>query len=242
MIQTAVRALTLNIYNVSDNMVYDFITTPPVSKYFTDIVHSMKEQCVHLDSLVHTAEKMSTSQRRKTLLLETDKVVDDLYYFKDILCVDDSRLSKMIYQNLLHLLILPILFSLLQLRQSDGSTLSAITSIYVVSRVLQVVGGKDFTKSVARVVLHPYMSLSMKDAGEGDTDISFFNNLGDMEKVICSDSWPAKEGIINGNTLHGHLPLCQLINSPIDDNLCPERFVDLNVSFIFVLLIEVFCI
>uniref|UniRef100_A0A2P2L4V1 Uncharacterized protein LOC105635829 isoform X2 n=4 Tax=Rhizophora mucronata TaxID=61149 RepID=A0A2P2L4V1_RHIMU len=223
MIQTAVRALTLNIYNVSDNMVYDFITTPPVSKYFTDIVHSMKEQCVHLDSLVHTAEKMSTSQRRKTLLLETDKVVDDLYYFKDILCVDDSRLSKMIYQNLLHLLILPILFSLLQLRQSDGSTLSAITSIYVVSRVLQVVGGKDFTKSVARVVLHPYMSLSMKDAGEGDTDISFFNNLGDMEKVICSDSWPAKEGIINGNTLHGHLPLCQLINSPIDDNLCPER-------------------
>lgn len=42
-------------YAVSDDMVYQYITTPPTSKYFSNLVLSLKEQCFHLDTLVHAA-------------------------------------------------------------------------------------------------------------------------------------------------------------------------------------------
>lgn len=93
MIQTAVRALTLNIFNgiellyfcvllriekihenldiryifgilqqypfgyaVSDDMVYQFVATPPASNYFSDLVHSLREKCILLDGLVKATE------------------------------------------------------------------------------------------------------------------------------------------------------------------------------------------
>lgn len=62
-----------------------------------------------------------TKQRRKEILLESDEIVDDLYYFKDILSVGEPRLSKVVTQDLLNLLVFPILIPLLQLRQSNVS-------------------------------------------------------------------------------------------------------------------------
>lgn len=44
------------VYAVSDDMVYQFVTTPPASKYFSDLVSSLREQCLHLDTLVHSTE------------------------------------------------------------------------------------------------------------------------------------------------------------------------------------------
>lgn len=41
---------------VSDDMVYQYITAPPVSKYFSDLVSSLREQFIHLDALVHAAK------------------------------------------------------------------------------------------------------------------------------------------------------------------------------------------
>jgi enoyl-[acyl-carrier-protein] reductase (NADH) len=43
-------------FAVTDDMVYQFITTPPVSSYFSDLIHNLKEQCTHLDNLVHALE------------------------------------------------------------------------------------------------------------------------------------------------------------------------------------------
>lgn len=62
---------------------------------------------------------MRTNQKRKELLLETDKIVDDLYYFNDMLGVGQSRLSTVVIENLLRILIFPILLPLLQLGQSN---------------------------------------------------------------------------------------------------------------------------
>jgi protein CLEC16A len=63
--------------------------------------------------------EMGINQRRKDLLLKTDRIVDDLYFLKDILCVGESRLSKVVTQNVLNLLLIPILHPLLHSRQSD---------------------------------------------------------------------------------------------------------------------------
>ena len=41
---------------VSDAMVYQFVTSSPVSEYFSVLVQSLREQCFHLDALVHAKE------------------------------------------------------------------------------------------------------------------------------------------------------------------------------------------
>lgn len=63
--------------------------------------------------------EMDTNQRKKELLSEIDRTVDDLYYLKDILCVGKSRLSAVVTQNVLDLLVFPILLPLFQLRQNN---------------------------------------------------------------------------------------------------------------------------
>ncbi|KAK3226976.1 hypothetical protein Dsin_006838 [Dipteronia sinensis] len=237
MIQTAVRALTLNIYNVSDGMVFQFVTTPPISKYFSDLVHTLREKCVHLDGLVQDTEEPCTHQRRKEILLESDKIVDDLYYFKDVLSVGDSQLSKVVTQNLLNLLVFPILFPLLQLRQSNDFHVSVVTSMYLVSHLLQVVGGKNIINSVAAVLLFPYKTSNLRDSIEGKAtsgishEHSLFNLLNDMEIMEVlenSASETAGEVNINGNHISGHLAEFTSSNShfnsfPGDNDVCIER-------------------
>lgn len=51
--------------------------------------------------------------------MENDKILDDLYYFKDILSVGNYQLSKVVTHNLITLLVFPLLFRLLQLKQSN---------------------------------------------------------------------------------------------------------------------------
>ncbi|XP_075638324.1 protein TRANSPARENT TESTA 9-like isoform X2 [Castanea sativa] len=233
MIQTAVRALTLNIYNVCDDMVYQFITTPPVSKYFSDLVCRLKEQCFHLDTLLHSKEEASTHERRNELVLETDKIVDDIYYLKDILSVGEYRLSRLISQNLFSLLVFPTLLPLLQLRQNDGSNISPLTSLYIVSRLLQVLDGKSMVDAVAGVILYPYMTLSVGDAMEGDTvdgvcnASSFLDHLNDMEKRVCSGLESEGAENIKSNNLFGHLAEYLSSNSQLISGLrnddCVER-------------------
>lgn len=210
MIQIAVRALTLNIYNVSDAMVYQFVTSPPVSEYFSDLVQSLREQCFHLDALVHDKEETSFPEKEKELRMATDKIVDDLYYFKDILCVGESRLSGLVAQNLLSLLIFPVFFPLLQLRKCSGSDLSAVTCLYVISRLLQVVGGKSVVNSVAGIILYPFMTSSMRDTTRGDSgngsfqDKSFVTHLNKLE-MQCSGLESEGAENIERNCLFGHL-------------------------------------
>ncbi|KAK9289690.1 hypothetical protein L1049_007848 [Liquidambar formosana] len=138
MIQIAVRAITLNIYNVSDDMVYQFITTPPISEYFSDLVRSLREQCL------------------------------------------PSRFPCPCYK---------------------GTNLSAITLLYIVSRLLQVVDGKTIVNSVASVVLYPYMASSIRNSIEGETSdgisqsYAFSSNLNEMEEMLCS--CPEAEGAEN---------------------------------------------
>ncbi|GLT24903.1 hypothetical protein SLA2020_000650 [Shorea laevis] len=211
MIQTAIRALTLNIYNVSDDMVYDFLTTPPASKYFSDLVHSLREQCLHLDALIHSVGEKCTPQRREDIFLKTDKIVDDLYYFKDILSVGESRLSMVVAQKLLGFLIFPILLPLLQLGEIKGLNISAVTSLYIVSRLLQVVGGKSLTNVVAALLFYPYITFNTEYSTNGDKGDSFndtnsfsnfLNDINILERSILECEGAEN---INTNRLLGHL-------------------------------------
>ncbi|KAJ0089225.1 hypothetical protein Patl1_32691 [Pistacia atlantica] len=233
MIQTAVRALTLNIFNVSDDMVYQFVATPPASKYFSDLVHSLREKCILLDGLVKATEETYTDQKKRDILLESDKIIDDMYYFKDILSVGESRLSKVVSKDLLSLLVFPILLPLLQIRQSNGFHVSAVTSLYIVSQLLQVVGGKNIINYVAVVLLYPYMTLHIRDAIEGETTdasnaYSFYNLLHELEIVKFFSLKSEGEEDVNGNHISAHVESNASSNSdldsfPMDGDTCVER-------------------
>ncbi|XP_077235640.1 protein TRANSPARENT TESTA 9-like isoform X2 [Tasmannia lanceolata] len=184
MIQIAVRALTLSIYNVSDDMVLAFITTPPVSEYFSGLVLNLKEQCYNLDALVSSTKDNYTYKMRKGLLLEAEKVVDDLYYFKDVLRVGEPRLSTLMIEKLLSLFVLPVLLPSLLSNQTTELQISSVTSLYIISRLLQVVDAKELVNSVASALLNPHTVLSMSS----DRDIistnpanSFLGHLNEVE-------------------------------------------------------------
>ena len=48
-----------------------------------------------------------------SLVVESEKIVDDLYYLKDILSVGKPCLSRLVTENLLNRLVFPIIISLL---------------------------------------------------------------------------------------------------------------------------------
>ncbi|XP_054802114.1 protein TRANSPARENT TESTA 9-like isoform X2 [Prosopis cineraria] len=191
MIKTAIRALTLNIYNVSDDMVFQFITTPPVSEYFSDLVCRLRDLCSDLDACLHSRGEMDAQKGRNSLIVESDKVVDDLYYLKDILSVGEPCLSGLVTENLLNGLVFPIIISLLASKENNDSNLSAITSLYILSLLLQVVGGKCIINNVAGVILYPFLTLNVRHLNEGNashepSDVyPFSKHVNEVKRVIC---------------------------------------------------------
>ncbi|MBA0713306.1 hypothetical protein Golax_012347 [Gossypium laxum] len=194
MIQTAIRALTLNIYNICDDNVYQFITTPPASIYFSDLVSSLRKQCLQLDALVNSSEDKCTHQRNKDIFLKTDKIVDDLFYFKDMLSVGESRLSRVVTQNLLSLLILPLLLPLLKLGENKRDAIAR---------------NRDIAGSTgdASPLLHSLNDINIKVSGheaEGEKEININYLLQHLNVQTSSNS--------------------HFDGSPRDDNVCIERF------------------
>ncbi|XP_040863702.1 protein TRANSPARENT TESTA 9 isoform X4 [Glycine max] len=211
MIQTAIRALVLNIYNVSDDMVYQFISTPPVSEYFSDLVRRLSNLCFCLDDFVYDkGRKMDAQKRRDGVILEADKIADELHYFKDILSVGEPRLTRLVTENLLNGLVFPLLFSFMASKNKNGSDLSAITSLYIISCLLQVVGGRSMINNVAGVILYHILNLNVRIPSEGNAsdvhdDVKTFSKcLNEVERVICYDPESNGSESINVTYLGAH--------------------------------------
>ncbi|GAU45890.1 hypothetical protein TSUD_24920 [Trifolium subterraneum] len=211
MIQTAIRSLVLNICNVSDDMVYQFILTPPVSEYFSDLVHRLRDLCFYLDVLLHDKGEMENQKRRNGLILQSDKIVDELYYFKDILSVGNPHLTRLVTENLLDGLVFPVLISLLTSKNNDESGLSAVTSLYIVSRLLQVVGGRSMINNVACVVFfYHFLNLNVRVRSEGNDidghdDVKpFVKCFSEIERTICYAPELNGTKSITGNYLGAH--------------------------------------
>ncbi|GAB2272129.1 hypothetical protein Dimus_006949 [Dionaea muscipula] len=193
MIQTAIRSVILNIYNVSDDIVYQYVTNPPVSEYFSDLVLSLREQCLQLDAIVHAMDDHHANDKQKELVLIVEKLLDDLYYIKDLLCVGESRLSALVIQKLLGLLIVPIMIPFMQSNQNAGIQMSPVTSMYIITRVLQVVDVVEVGKSMASLVLYPYVTsefggLLKSDPSDGNSQSDCLSNEVNTIRGIVNSS------------------------------------------------------
>ncbi|WJX11443.1 hypothetical protein P8452_02058 [Trifolium repens] len=228
MIQTAIRSLVLNICNVSDDTVYQFILTPPVSEYFSDLVHRLRELCFCLDVILHDKGEMENQKRRNGLILQSDKIVDELYYFKDILGVGKPHLTRLVTENLLNGLVFPVLISLLALKNNDELGLSAVTSLYIVSRLLQVVGGRSMINNVACVIFfYHFFNLNVRIQSEGNTtdghdDVKpFVKRFSEIERTICYAHELNGVESITGNYLSAHWE--DFMSGFSADEICSKR-------------------
>lgn len=207
-------------FAVSDDMLYRFLMAPPASDSFSDLFLKLREQCIHLDTTICSLRDNYTNDKRKDLLSGIDKLLDDLYYIKDLLCVGRSYLSSFVTRKLLGLLVVPIVVPLMQLEKTAGVKMSAVTSLYLLSRLLQVVDNKEILDSVASLVLYPHTALSSVPVSEADFDSSqiklSFKHVNNIEQALDSSlksQEPGKGksvGTLLGNKLSSHHVLsCQ---------------------------------
>lgn len=158
MICIAVRALTLSIYRVNDGSVNKFITSPPMSEYFSDLVKHLKQNTFKLDALVVRAAQVDDASDIKKMLVSTiEEIDDDLYYLSDILSASVSDLSGLVTQTLLHAWVFPMLLPSLHLSHSNSTQIRALTSLYILSRLLQVVNSKEVANTIGASFLCPPM-------------------------------------------------------------------------------------
>lgn len=95
----------------------------------------------------------------------------------------------------------------------QGSNLSAVTSFYTVSRLLQVIGGKGMFNSVAEVILYPDMTSSVRDAVQRDSTKSNGHAeslLSEMGNIVSSS--PETEGAENTSLPTDTVSIKRLLN------------------------------
>lgn len=118
----------------------------------------------------------------------------------------------------------------------QDSIFSAVTSLYIVSRILQVVGGRSLINFIAGVILYPYLASSKEDAsqvnncdGTSGSD-SFSRYMSKLEAVVYVEFDSEGTENINGDNSLGCLVGYKSCDSPSvscnDYKICTKRSVD----------------
>ncbi|XP_058068116.1 protein TRANSPARENT TESTA 9 isoform X2 [Magnolia sinica] len=156
MVRIAVRALTLNVYHVGDEYVNRYVTSPPLSDYFANSVTNFRKQCISLDEWVAEAAKNpGSSDSTSSILSAVDEIEDTLYYFSDVISSGVPNLGRLITDNILQLLVFPLLLPSLKRESSYGMQIGAATSLYLISCILRVVKTKELASSIGAALFCP---------------------------------------------------------------------------------------
>nr|XP_012464333.1 unnamed protein product [Gossypium raimondii] len=155
MVRTAVRAITLNVYHVGDEFVNKFIASAPHSDYFSNLVSFFRDQCINLSKLFSERPKNPCSESVSAMLAKVDEIEDNLYYFSDVISAGIPVVGSLITDNILQLLILPLLFPALQIDADSNLKIGAVTSLYLLCCILRIVKIKDLANTIAAALLYP---------------------------------------------------------------------------------------
>ncbi|XP_073052469.1 protein TRANSPARENT TESTA 9-like isoform X1 [Primulina eburnea] len=153
MIRTAVRALTLNIYHVGDDAVNRFISRAPHEIYFLNLIKFFRDQCSNLNHLVSDASKNLGPESRSSVLSAVDEIEDNLYYFSDVVSAGIPDVGRLIMDNILKLLIFPLVLPSLRMETVNETRIGAVTSLYLLCCILRIVKIKDLANTVAAALL-----------------------------------------------------------------------------------------
>ncbi|KAD4179964.1 hypothetical protein E3N88_28555 [Mikania micrantha] len=153
MIRTAVRALTLNIYHVGDICVNKYITTTPNDDYFLNLVKFFIEHCISLNVLVSPTAENQDLESTSSIISAVDEIEDNLYYLSDVVSAGIPDVGTLITDNMLKLLIFPMLLPSLRIEASDGKKFSSPTSLYLLCCILRILKIKDLANTVAAALI-----------------------------------------------------------------------------------------
>lgn len=126
-----------------------------------------------------------------------------------------------------------MLIETFSLPQESG--LSAVTSLYIVSRLLQIVGGRSIVNNVACVILYHFLNLNATVRSEGNAiddhdDVKpFAKCLSEIERVICYAPELNGAESITGNYLGAHWE--DFMSGFRTDEICSKRLVFLFFIF-----------
>ncbi|XP_073290404.1 protein TRANSPARENT TESTA 9-like isoform X1 [Primulina huaijiensis] len=153
MIRTAVRALTLNIYHVGDDAVNRFISRAPHEIYFLNLIKFFRDQCSNLNHLVSDASKNMGPESRSSILTAVDEIEDNLYYISDVVSAGIPDVGRLIMDNILKLLIFPLVLPSLRIETVNETRIGAVTALYLLCCILRIVKIKDLANTVAAALL-----------------------------------------------------------------------------------------
>ncbi|GLT72834.1 hypothetical protein SLA2020_447330 [Shorea laevis] len=131
MVRTAVRALTLNVYHVGD------------------------DSCITLKGLVSDAVKNPGPDSTSTILASVDDIEDNLYYISDVISAGIPDVGRLITDNILQLLIFPLLLPSLRIEPVSEIRIGAVTALYLICCILHVVKIKDLANTIAAALFFP---------------------------------------------------------------------------------------
>ncbi|XP_004296503.1 PREDICTED: uncharacterized protein LOC101298213 [Fragaria vesca subsp. vesca] len=155
MVRTAVRALTLNVYHVGDDSVNRYVASPPHSDYFTNLVKFFRKQCIDLNVLVSDNTTNQGADTTSSIPAAVDEIEDNLYYFSDIISAGIPDVGRLFTDNILQLLIFPLLLPSLTMKAVKGIQIGSVTSLYLICCILRIVKIKDLSNTIAAALFCP---------------------------------------------------------------------------------------
>ncbi|KAL5549471.1 hypothetical protein UlMin_004702 [Ulmus minor] len=187
MIRTAIRALTLNVYHVGDDCVNRYISSAPLADYFSNLIKFFQKQCIDLNQLVCDAQKKSGSEIISSIVAAVDEIEDNLYYFSDAISAGIPDVGRLITDNMLQLLIFPLLLPSLTMKGIDDMQIGAVTALYLLCCILRIVKFKDLSNTIAAALfcsLEAFASKSEAKLNGYMSDHGFMHE----DKVVAGNS------------------------------------------------------
>ncbi|KAB2600042.1 hypothetical protein D8674_010313 [Pyrus ussuriensis x Pyrus communis] len=177
MVRTAIRALTLNVYHVGDESVNRYVTSAPHADYFSNLVTFFRKQCINLNALVSDSMKNPGAESADTTALisaAVDEIEDNLYYFSDVISAGIPDVGRLITDNILKLLIFPLLLPSLTIKAVEGIQIGAATSLYLVCCILHIVKIKDLANTICAALFFPLDSFFPKSGAKPNGCTPFY--------------------------------------------------------------------
>ncbi|XP_058755619.1 protein TRANSPARENT TESTA 9-like isoform X2 [Vicia villosa] len=172
MVRTAVRAVTLNVYHVGDDSVNRYISSPPHTDYFSNLISFFRKQSMDLNKLVSHTLINPGPDSTSTITVAIDEIEDNLYYFSDIVSAGIPDVGRLITDSILMVLIFPLLLPSRKMSIDNDMQSSFVTSIYLLCRILRIIKIKDLANTIAAALFYPSEAFTKSSGGKLNSHIS----------------------------------------------------------------------
>lgn len=202
MVRIAVRTISLNVYNVENDSMQQFIRDRTAAPYFSNLVWFIGKHILELDACVRNDTDHQSQHRLSNLVAEH---LDHLHYLNDILLLKIDGLNAVLTEHLLHKLFVPLyMYSLTpptpvsmavvtrnlaavlnkivdiddDVPETSNPRVSSVVALFLLSLVFLVVTHSPLVHALAWVILNGDQSVFRDGAAE------ILNNYVDRREMV----------------------------------------------------------